>query len=88
MSSGICVEVPDNTTLEDAKELFCWGAEARKYWDSNYSEEPVKTIEVKGSKGKTYKVSQQGDKWKCTCSGFQFRQKCKHITNLKMLIAA
>jgi len=88
MSSGVSVEVPDDTTLEDAKELFCWGAEARKYWDSNYSEEPVKTIEVKGSKGNTYKVSQQGDKWKCTCSGFQFRQKCKHITNLKMLIAA
>ena len=88
MSSGISIEVPDDTTLEDVKELFCWGAEARKYWDSNYSEEPVKTIEVKGSKGKTYKVSRQGDKWTCTCSGFQFRQKCKHITNLKMLIAA
>tara|TARA_Y100001963_G_scaffold92730_1_gene127617 strand:- start:581 stop:922 length:342 start_codon:yes stop_codon:yes gene_type:complete len=86
VSSGVWIEVPDNTTLEDAKELFCWGAEARKYWDSNYSEEPVKTIEVKGSKGKTYKVTKQGDKWKCQCSGFQFRGKCKHITNLKILL--
>ena len=86
VSSGVWIEVPINTTLEDAKELFCWGTEARKYWDSNFSEETVKTIEVQGSKGKTYKVTKQGSKWKCECRGFQFRQDCKHIQNLKILI--
>ena len=86
VSSSVWIEVPDDTTLEDVKELFCWGAEARKYWDSEHSEEEVKSIQVKGSKGNTYTVTKQGDKWKCTCSGFQFRGKCKHITNLQELI--
>jgi hypothetical protein len=33
VSGGTWIEVPDDTTLEDVKELFCWGEEARKYWD-------------------------------------------------------
>lgn len=85
-SGGVRIEIDDDWTLDDIQEFFVWGAEARKYWDSNYSEEPVKTIEVKGSRGNTYKVTKQSDKWKCQCSGFQFRGKCKHITNLKILL--
>jgi hypothetical protein len=87
VSGGVWVEVPDNTTLEDAKELFCWGDEARKYWDSNHSDD-VKTIEVKGSKGQTYKVTKTGPSWNCECRGFAYRRDCKHIQNLKILIGA
>ena len=85
-SGGVAIEVDAGTRREDIEEFFCWGTEARKYWDSNYSEEPVKTIEVKGSKGKTYKVTKTGPTWKCECRGFQFRQDCKHIQNLKILL--
>ena len=88
MSCGISVEVPADTDRAGLHSLFCWGAEARKYWDSEHSEEEVKSIQVKGSKGNTYTVTKQGDKWKCTCSGFQFRGKCKHITNLQTLLSA
>jgi hypothetical protein len=35
---------------------------------------------VTGSKGDKYTVSQIGTKWNCTCSGFQFRRNCKHVT--------
>jgi hypothetical protein len=38
-----------------------------------------KTVVVKGSKGATYTVSNSGKGWNCTCTGFQFRKKCKHI---------
>jgi len=86
MSCGISVEVPADTNRAGLHALFCWGAEARKYWDSEYSEEPPKTIEVKGSKGQTYKVTQSGSKWECTCRGFAFRRDCKHIQKLRMLI--
>lgn len=32
-----------------------------------------------GSKGDTYTVTREGRRATCTCTGFQFRKKCKHI---------
>jgi len=84
-SGGTQIEVPPETTLADIQEFFCWGDEARKYWDANYSDD-VKTIEVKGSKGNKYTVTKRGSKWECQCRGFQFRRDCKHIQNLRILI--
>ncbi len=87
VSGQVWIEVPENTTLEEANKLFCWGEEARKHWDSSYTEEPVKVIEVKGSRGNTYRVTKQGDKWKCDCPGFRFRSSCKHTKKLQNLIS-
>jgi len=39
----------------------------------------TKTWTVSGSRGDKYIVSQNGTKWSCTCSGFQFRRQCKHV---------
>jgi hypothetical protein len=85
-SGGTQIEVDAGTSVEDIEGFFCWGTEARKYWDPNYSDEAAKTIEVKGSKGKTYNVTKAGPTWKCECRGYQFRQDCKHIQNLKILL--
>ena len=32
-----------------------------------------------GSKGDTYTVTREGRRATCTCTGFQFRKKCKHV---------
>ena len=40
-------------------------------------------IPVTGSNGATYYVTKRGATLTCTCSGFQFRHKCKHIESLK-----
>ena len=34
---------------------------------------------VKGSKGDEYRVSELNGNLSCTCSGFKFRGKCRHI---------
>jgi hypothetical protein len=34
---------------------------------------------VKGSKGDEYIVTKENGQWSCTCVGFQFRRKCKHV---------
>ena len=38
---------------------------------------------VKGSKGNDYTVSVTDGIWSCTCAGFGFRRKCRHITEVK-----
>jgi hypothetical protein len=40
------------------------------------------TWEVKGSKGATYTVSRIGSDYSCNCVGFQYRRKCKHVSEI------
>ncbi len=47
-------------------------------------EEPKKDlIEVQGSNGKVYHLEKIGTKYTCTCPGFSFRAKCKHVEGMK-----
>jgi len=47
-------------------------------------EEPKKDlVEVQGSNGKVYYLEKVGSKYTCTCPGFTFRQKCKHVDGIK-----
>jgi hypothetical protein len=41
-----------------------------------------RVIEVRGSKGDIYKVTDVNGNLSCTCSGFRFRGDCKHIKEL------
>ena len=46
--------------------------------------EPAKdVIIVQGSNGKEYHVEKIGNKYSCSCPGFMFRHKCRHIEGLK-----
>ena len=41
-----------------------------------------RVIEVRGSKGDVYQVTDVNGNYSCTCSGFRFRGECKHIKEL------
>ena len=41
---------------------------------------------VKGSKGDEYKVSELNGNYSCTCSGFRFRAKCKHVESVSVAV--
>jgi len=43
----------------------------------------TRTWSVEGSRGSRYTVIRTRSSWTCTCSGFQFRKSCRHITELK-----
>jgi hypothetical protein len=45
----------------------------------------VKTWEVAGSKGNKYVVTRNSQGWSCTCTGFQFRKQCKHVSELSVV---
>lgn len=55
--------------------------------DSVYFAKPEapkkESIIVKGSGGKEYVLEKVGDHYTCTCPGFMFRQKCKHVDGMK-----
>ena len=68
------MEVPDTLTLD----------EVGKYMIVEQRETPavsrdVRSYEVIGSKGDPYTVTDNGGTWTCTCPGFGWRRKCKHV---------
>jgi hypothetical protein len=55
------------------------------YFDvENKPTEPTKnTIVVEGSKGAKYFVTKTAAGYSCSCPGFGFRRKCKHVDMVK-----
>ena len=41
-----------------------------------------RVIEVQGSRGDVYKLTELNGNWSCTCSGFKFRGDCKHVKSV------
>jgi hypothetical protein len=41
-----------------------------------------RVIEITGSKGDVYKVTELNGNYSCTCSGFRFRGDCKHVKSV------
>ena len=54
--------------VEETLDAALWGVSAEK---------PAHIVTVPGSRGASYEVNlQEGS---CTCSGYQFRGRCKHL---------
>jgi hypothetical protein len=72
-SARVPVRIIDMTRVVDIKVI------SGKLSEVNTS---VKTWNVNGSKGNKYVVTRTSKGWSCTCTGYQFRKQCKHITEL------
>tara|TARA_B100000941_G_scaffold254540_1_gene202782 strand:- start:174 stop:665 length:492 start_codon:yes stop_codon:yes gene_type:complete len=72
------IEVPDDTTFEDLDRYMV----VRQRSDTSPVAE-VRTYDVEGSKGNTYTVTDHGGTWTCTCAGFGWRRKCRHIREVR-----
>lgn len=44
-----------------------------------------RVIKVTGSRGDVYTVTEENGEWACTCSGFKFRGRCRHITDTQQI---
>jgi hypothetical protein len=42
---------------------------------------------VTGSKGAAYTVTENHGLWTCTCSGFKFRNKCRHVETISSTVS-
>jgi hypothetical protein len=39
--------------------------------------------QIRGSSGNVYTIERNGDRLSCSCVGFKFKSKCRHIDNFK-----
>jgi hypothetical protein len=58
-------------------------AEPDSVYFQKVEEKPKDVITVQGSNGKEYHITKVGNRYSCTCPGFLFRHKCKHVDELK-----
>jgi hypothetical protein len=42
---------------------------------------------VTGSRGDQYQVNRQGTNWRCTCTGFKYHGRCKHVDQIQNSLA-
>jgi len=71
------VEVPAGTTFD---ELPLYMVHKQREFTPAVGE---KVWNVEGSKGNIYSVSLADGAYTCSCPGFGYRRKCRHITEIK-----
>jgi hypothetical protein len=76
VSGDVWVEVPLQTTRSDLDKYVTL---------TSVSTPPqnVQTWEVEGSRGNLYKLTRTGEAWTCSCTGFAYRRRCRHIEATK-----
>jgi hypothetical protein len=74
-SGTVWIPVPEGTEQKDIHQFMT---------EPKRSAEPVNTNivvqKVKGSRGNVYTVTRKHNMWSCTCMGFGYRRRCKHVT--------
>ena len=77
IAGSVWVEVPAGTTLDELSEYMVYKPRERQ------SAAGELVWQVKGSKGNTYTVKLSDGSYSCTCTGYGFRRKCRHIDEVK-----
>ena len=77
ISGCVWVEVPPDTTFNDLPMYM-----VVKQREVN-QDKRERSWQVKGSKGASYTVSLRKGQWTCTCAGFGWRRRCKHVEEKK-----
>lgn len=71
---GGSIHIESDVDIQDA--LAIWVPYQLPLKESNTSS--IKYV-IKSSSGSTYNVMIENNQWSCTCSGFLFRKRCKHL---------
>lgn len=74
---GVWIRVPDGTKRED---LHLYAVCEPSY---TVNTDKIRHFTAIGSKGDTYKITDHNGQWSCTCHGFTYNRKCKHIESFK-----
>jgi len=84
VAGSVWVPVPVDTTRDNMGRFVSWEPPEANPAPTTSSRE----WSVKGSKGNTYCVVERGGSWGCSCVGYGYRRKCRHIDETKKRITA
>ena len=73
------IKVPDDTRFEDLPKYMTYESKRPE----SPADAPDGAWAVVGSKGASYTVRAVQGRYTCTCPGFGWRRKCKHIEQVK-----
>tara|TARA_R110000851_G_scaffold282009_1_gene435508 strand:+ start:445 stop:780 length:336 start_codon:yes stop_codon:yes gene_type:complete len=84
VAGSVWVPVPFDTTRENMGRYVSWELPESSPAPTTSSRE----WSVKGSKGNIYCVVERDGSWGCSCVGYGYRRKCRHIDETKKRVAA
>ena len=73
ISGSVWIEVPHDTTFDELPMYMV----VKQREDTQQQRE--ESWEVIGSRGSSFTVSLRQGQWSCTCAGFGWRRRCKHV---------
>ena len=79
ISGSTWIRVPDDTRFEDLDKYMVYERKA----PVSPPDASVRSWAVVGSKGAHYTVRANQGRYTCSCPGFGWRRKCKHIEQVK-----
>lgn len=78
---GNWISVPQSTTIKQVQAA--WVPDRAKK-QTQILPKHTQSFQVASSKaGINYTVECKNESWSCSCPGFGYRSKCKHINNIK-----
>ena len=80
VAGGFMEEVSDGITMQEVNQLY----PRAKFVPPVVTKQETKEYQVVSSKGdKHYTVTYRNDSYSCSCPGYGWRRKCRHIESVK-----
>lgn len=76
-TEGGSIRIADDVTAEDSSSIWVRYQPGQKTLNGNVQ------FNIASSSGSTYTVTLQDNRWSCTCAGFGFRKRCRHLEEAK-----
>ena len=76
-TEGGSIRIADDVTADDSSSIWVRYQPGQKTLNGNVQ------FNIASTSGSAYTVTLQDNRWSCTCAGFGFRKRCRHLEEAK-----